>query len=35
MGDVLVKKEQLEEAIAAYQKAIELDPNFVWSHYNL
>ncbi|MFM6206269.1 tetratricopeptide repeat protein, partial [Planktothrix sp.] len=22
-------------AIAAYQKAIELDPNFVWSHYNL
>ena len=24
-----------EEAIEAYQKAIDLNPEFAWSHYNL
>ena len=31
----LKKEGKLDEAIAAYQQSIELNPNFSWSHHNL
>ena len=34
-GNKLLRSNQLEEAVAAYQKAIALHPNFHWSHYKL
>lgn len=34
-GQQLQSKGQIEEAIAAYQTAIELNPNFSWSYFNL
>ena len=34
-GETLQKQGKWEGAIAAYQKAIELNPTFSWSHHNL
>ncbi|MDT9191176.1 MAG: tetratricopeptide repeat protein, partial [Limnospira sp. PMC 894.15] len=34
-GNQLLRSGKLEEAVAAYQKAIALHPNFHWSHYKL
>ncbi|MDV7399729.1 tetratricopeptide repeat protein, partial [Arthrospira platensis SPKY1] len=34
-GNKLLRSNRLEEAVAAYQKAIALHPNFHWSHYKL
>ncbi len=34
-GNQLLRSNQLEEAVAVYQKAIALHPNFHWSHYKL
>jgi tetratricopeptide (TPR) repeat protein/capsular polysaccharide biosynthesis protein len=34
-GDRLLKEGNLEEAIAAYRHAIELNPDLSWSHHNL
>ncbi|MDT9198786.1 tetratricopeptide repeat protein [Limnospira sp. PMC 1042.18] len=34
-GNQLLRSNQLEEAVAVYQKAIAHDPSFHWSHYKL
>ncbi|MDT9276662.1 MAG: glycosyltransferase family 29 protein [Limnospira sp. PMC 737.11] len=34
-GNQLLRSGKLEEAVAAYQKAIALHPHFHWSHYKL
>lgn len=34
-GKKLVKQRKFTEAIKAYKKAIELNPNYFWSYYNL
>ncbi|WP_434222626.1 tetratricopeptide repeat protein [Limnospira platensis CENA597] len=34
-GNQLLRSNQLEEAVAAYQKAIAHDPSFHWYHYKL
>ncbi len=34
-GDEYFKQEEWEKAIAFYQQAIELNPDYFWSHYNL
>lgn len=34
-GNQLKREGKLDEAIAAYQRAIELNPSFSWSHHNL
>jgi len=34
-GDQLLEEGNLEEAIAAYRRAIELNPDHSWSHHNL
>ena len=34
-GELLQKQEDWVSAIASYQKAIELNPTFFWSHHNL
>ena len=34
-GNQLLGEEKLEEAIAAYRRAIELNPDLSWSHHNL
>lgn len=35
LGQKLEKEKQLERALKAYQKAIEIDPNNSWYHHNL
>lgn len=35
LGDLLKSQEQFQEAVAAYSRAIELDPDFFWSYNNL
>ena len=35
LGTALQAKNQLDEAIAEYRKAIELDPKYAPAHYNL
>ena len=34
-GNQFLREGRLEEAIASYQKAIELNPQFAWSYQNL
>ncbi len=34
-GNQLKREGKLEEAIAAYQRAIDSNPTFAWSHHNL
>ena len=34
-GNQLLRDGKLEEAIASYEKAIELNPQFAWSYQNL
>ncbi|MGF1542563.1 MAG: tetratricopeptide repeat protein [Pleurocapsa sp.] len=35
LGDRYFKKQQWHQAIANYRQAIELNPDYFWSHYNL
>ena len=35
LASALVKEDKLAESVSAYQQAIELYPNFSWSHNNL
>jgi tetratricopeptide (TPR) repeat protein len=35
LGVVLFQKGQVDEAVAQYQKALEINPNYVAAHYNL
>jgi tetratricopeptide (TPR) repeat protein len=34
-GNALFQKGQVDDAIAQYQKAVEINPNYVQAHYNL
>ena len=34
-GNQFLRQGKLEEAIASYEKAIELNPQFAWSYQNL
>ncbi|MDE5090983.1 MAG: tetratricopeptide repeat protein, partial [Trichodesmium sp. St18_bin3_1_1] len=35
IGNKLLREGKLEEAIASYEKAIELNPQFAWSYQNM
>ena len=35
LGNVLIDQKKLDEAIAGYRKAIEIDPKHAVAHYNL
>lgn len=35
LGDTFLKLKQWRRAVAAYRQAIQLNPDFVWSHHNL